>query len=887
MNIVSKVTAAYMKKNKKRTLVTIFGVIISVAMITAVLTSIVSFLDLFKSQEMNNSGSWMARYSGLTAAQTTQLRDESDLSDIMLFSEVGYSPIEETENPNKAYIYIQGMDAAYMKDMHLKLVSGRLPEKDGEIVLSQLLLNDADLDWAVGDTIELPIGHREQTFDGQTMIVDQNYSLTGSGADDGEHFVPANKTMTYTVVGIIERPRFEYSWAPGYTAVTWLDADIWPEDFKISADVIFNKVNSELYTKAQAIGEKIGVNDEDITTHDELLRYYGVTPNRGMNNFFYLFGGLLIVIIMIGSVLLIYNAFAISLSERSRQLGMLSSVGATRNQKRRSVLFEGAVIGCISIPLGLLAGIGGMAVTFKLIGPLVRQVVAIDIELRCVVTPGMIIIAVLLAILTILVSSWIPAQRASKISPIDSIRQNKDIKLTRKQVRTSRLTRKLFGFEGELALKNLKRNKKSYRITLISLVVSLALFLSVAGYITYLQKLFGVSSNTNNYDVYVYCAANDASAPSLFTTLPEVSKSNVVYKYYEKFNFNEADNERILNKAYDSYYREASGGEGEMLPLSVNFAGLPMECMAQYISDAGLDASVLDAMENPADGSIPVIIVTRYHMITGSYQWADMNMANLKAGESYAMDYMSYTEKGEEKLHTSVMKMDIAGVTDILPMGYNAEAYPGQSMNVFTLDTYVHQLWEMMEGSGYADSQSDLRPTVYMTSEDPEALSTAVKKVYDGNPGRVLSYYSIWESEQGDRALLLMLQVFCFGFITLMTLICTANIVNTMSTGIELRRREFAMLKSVGMDPKAFNRMLVFESLFYGIKALLYGLPIGLLVVFMEYKLVIGQFDMAFILPVPYIIVAVIVLLIVIGVSMAYSFRRIRKENILDGLRTE
>lgn len=887
MNIVSKVTAAYMKKNKKRTLVTIFGVIISVAMITAVLTSIVSFLDLFKSQEMNNSGSWMARYSGLTAAQTEQLKAESELSEVMLFSEVGYSPIGETTNPNKAYIYIQGMDAAYMQDKHLELVSGRLPEKDGEIVLSRLLLSDSDLDWEVGDTIELPIGHREQAFDGQTMVVDQNYSLTGSGADDGDHFVSDNKTMTYTVVGIIERPRFEYSWAPGYTAVTWLDAGTWPKDLKINAEVIFNKVDSELFATARDIGKEIGANDDAVTTHDELLRYYGVTPNTGMNNFLYLFGGLLIVIIMIGSILLIYNAFAISLSERSRQLGMLSSVGATRHQKRRSVLFEGAVIGCISIPLGLLAGIGGMTVTFKLINPLVRQLVSIDIELRCVVTPGMIVIAVLLAILTILVSSWIPAQRASRISPIDSIRQNKDIKLTRKQVRTSRLTRKLFGFEGELALKNLKRNKKSYRVTLISLVVSLALFLSVAGYITYLQKMFGVSSNTNNYDVYVYCASDDANVPSLFTTLPEVSKSNVVYKYYEKFQFNDADNDRIMDKMYKTYYAEAVGGEGEMLPLSVNFAGLPREFMAQYISDAGLDASLMDAMENPTDGHIPVIIVTRYHMITGSYQWADMTMANVRAGESYEMDYMSYEEKGEGVLFPSVTTMDIAGVTDIMPMGYNAEAYPGQNMTVFTLDTYVHQLWEMMADNGYIKSQSDLHPTVYMASEDPEALSTAVKKVYDGNPGRVLSYYSIWESEQGDRALLLMLQVFCFGFITLMTLICTANIVNTMSTGIELRRREFAMLKSVGMDPKAFNRMLVFESLFYGIKALLYGLPIGLLVVFLEYKLVVGQFDMAFILPMPYIIVAVVVLLIVIGVSMAYSFRRIRKENILDGLRTE
>ena len=97
-----------------------------------------------------------------------------------------------------------------------------------------------------------------------------------------------------------------------------------------------------------------------------LLRYYGVTANDQLRMTLFSLAGIIMSVIIIGSVALIYNAFAISVSERARHLGMLSSVGATKKQKRNSVFFEGAVIGAISIPIGILAGIAGIGITFAL-----------------------------------------------------------------------------------------------------------------------------------------------------------------------------------------------------------------------------------------------------------------------------------------------------------------------------------------------------------------------------------------------------------------------------------------------------------------------------------------------------------------------------------------
>src|SRR5690625_1222945 len=163
------------------------------------------------------------------------------------------------------------------------------------------------------------------------------------------------------------------------------------------------------------------------------------------------------IIIIIESVSLIYNAFAISFSERSQHLGMLLSVGATKKQKRNSVFFEGMVIGLISIPLGIISGLVGIGITFYFINSLIQDSFGLTEKLTVTITPLSITVACAVSLLTIFISSYIPARRASKVSAIDAIRQTMDVKMTSKRVKTSRFVRKIFGIEAEFGLKNLKR----------------------------------------------------------------------------------------------------------------------------------------------------------------------------------------------------------------------------------------------------------------------------------------------------------------------------------------------------------------------------------------------------------------------------------------------
>src|SRR5699024_2857614 len=223
------------------------------------------------------------------------------------------------------------------------------------------------------------------------------------------------------------------------------------------------------------------------------------------------FVGIIMSVIVVGSVSLIYNAFAISVSERSRHLGMLSSVWATEKQKRNSVFFEGAVIGLFSIPLGIISGLLGIGMTFYFINPLIEDFFSTSVELTVVVTPMSIVVACAVSMLTIFISTYIPAKRASKISAIDAIRQTMDVKTTGKKLKTSRLVRRIFGIEAEFGLKNLKRNKKRYSVVVFSLVVSIVLFLTVSFFTDQIRKTTDRTQSGINYDMELATYITDGS----------------------------------------------------------------------------------------------------------------------------------------------------------------------------------------------------------------------------------------------------------------------------------------------------------------------------------------------------------------------------------------
>ncbi len=527
MNIVNKLTVRHLKENKRRTLVTIIGVIISVAMVTAVATLGVSFMDLLQRQSIATDGEWHVQYENVNTDQIEAIEKDEATSTLVLANNVGYAELDEPQNESKPYLFIKEYNEQGFNNFPIEISEGRLPKDDHEIVLSEEILANSGMNLEIGDQVTVDVGERQ--MEGIAHPFSQNDPLQ-TDVEGASESLENTEPRTYTVVGTITRPTWEPAWAPGYTAISYVDQSLMNSTDKVDAVVVLNKVKRSLYKHAETLVSENNI--ENVSFNDDLLRYYGVTDNDNLLKTMLLLAGIIMSVIIIGSVALIYNAFAISVSERSRHLGMLSSVGATKRQKQTSVFFEGAIIGVISIPIGILAGLGGIAATFLFINSFIEGALGGTEKLRVVATPMSILIACGISVITIFISSYMPARKASKVSAIDAIRQTQDIKLTGKTVKTSKFIRKLFGIEAEIGLKNLKRNKRRYQVTVFSLVISIILFLSVSYFTSNLEKSLELSQQNINFDIQVSGQRVGKEDLEPFTKLKNVTKSTFKLRIY-------------------------------------------------------------------------------------------------------------------------------------------------------------------------------------------------------------------------------------------------------------------------------------------------------------------------------------------------------------------
>lgn len=867
MNIVNKLTLRQLKENKRRTLVTIIGVIISVAMITAVATLGYSFMDLLQRQTIADEGEWHVLYKNVNKDQLEAIKNDEATKAVVLSRDLGFAYLEGSQNNTKPYLSIKEYNTQGFEQFPIDLTKGRLPQSSDEIVLSEHIATNGKVQYELGDVMTLDIGERVVTEnkDGIQVLLSQTSSLY---TKEGVNLETLQNTITksYTVVGFIKRPTWEPTWAPGYTILSYVDEKAIGSNDTVNASVVLKKVKRSLYEHAEQLAKKNNI--ELVGFNNDLLRYYGVTNDDGLNQMLISLSAIIMAVIMIGSVSLIYNAFAISVSERSRHLGMLSSVGATKRQKRNSVFFEGAIIGLISIPIGIISGLIGIGITFYFTNSLLQAVAGISESLVVTVTPMSILIACAVSILTILISTYVPARRASKVAAIDAIRQTIDIKLTGKAVKTSKLVRKLFGMEAEIGLKNLKRNKRRYQATVFSLVISILLFLTVSYFTDNLKRSMNLTQDGVNYDISISqigeASENDDLLLKSFTTLPDVTEySNVKTLHLNSWIEHKFIADELQEQVKYNYGILKDG----KYPYHINLTAINDEYMQTYAKAIGANYEKLNDPRH-----IPAIVVdTIPYKDEKAGKYVETKSIHAKVGQSIELHY--YDNEKEEDLYFN--KVEVAALTDQLPMGVFPAGVGG--LNIIVSENALNQL---------LNDQQDIQgvgTNVYLKSSDPLKTQQEIEEAKTNNQ----YVYNLYRIRQNDEQMILMLSVFTYGFIVLITLISIANIFNTISTSISLRKREFAMLKSVGMTPKGFNKMINYESIFYGIKSLLYGLPISIAVMYLIHRSLMNIFKYNFRLPWLSIIIVIVTVFIIVGASMLYSSAKVKKENIIDALKQE
>ncbi len=829
--------------NKKRTIVTIIGITLSTALMVGIGLLVSTFLQAMIDDTISSSGSYHAYFDNVTKEEVSEIKNHLEVEKTYSYGTVGYANINST-NDYKPYLFIASADDTYFA--HETLLEGRYPTNEEEIVIPSHLNTNGEVNLKVGDTITLEVGPRvsqeEEVYDNTVPLIEV-YDETGEAILD-ETLAP-KMTKTYTVVGIIARSNSEDYSGPGYMAFTTKSNDI----VSYRTYVEYKSVR-KTYETTSTICEYL--ENASCQEHDSLLYYYGISRYDNVNKTITSLLAIVLSLLSVGSIIVIYNSFAISTMERKKSFGLYSSLGATPKQIKYTVFFEAFVVGLIGIILGVLGAFLGIYVVVQVLNYLIAD--SWGLQLVFTINPYYLIIPILFMILVVFISAFIPAKRSSKVTAIEMIRENDEIKIPRKKVKTPKWVRKIFGVEGEIALKNMKRNKRKYRITLLSLFISIVLFISFSTYLKY-----GLS----------------------VTELTDLPAYDIVISTSNQEIMNEIESNALVNDMYVSKFGFAE--------YTVEDTSIYQDDYFKFLTEMEYDPNNLLQM------TAIIIEDNEYEKLAQTYQIDNETILFLND-----IMYNSYNNGNRHSYHTSIFDTELStmklcgSVEDscvnakvhFVENNEKTQQFENYFHDQYTPTIFVSESFAKKYGIFTSYDLDEAANYITIYSEEYETLYNELEKKYQNTIDGYLSSPRItYEQEKNN---VLAIKILMYGFIALVTLTGVTSVFNTIYTSIHLRRREFAILRSVGLSPKGFQKMIFFESLFFGLKSLLYALPVSFVIILliansMGYTFTFG----GILIPWGSVIAAIVSVFLIVLLTMMYSSSKIKKENILNSLREE
>ncbi len=876
MDVLKKFTVKDLKLNKKRTIVTIIGIMLSVALITTVATMYQSLIDSLISYETTVKGDYHVYFTDIPAEEAEKIESNRNVDKTSYIDGIGYAKLEESKNEYKPYAYIIGYSDEALDNLAVNLKQGRLPKNDSEIVIPTHLRTNGRIKLSVGDTITLDVGKRVNNY-GEELNQSVSYSY-----EEPEKIIETS-SKTYTIVGIVNRPSYDIEdyTAPGFTFITYMNKNEMKGNVSIFIRLTKKAIKNSYETAADILGvdSKLfnkyingGFGSEEerqefLDTIKEMncsfgFNYYLIMLeskpyNLGSTSNGVFFVALIVcLIIVVTSVFCIKNSFDISITEKIREYGMLRSVGATKKQIRKNVMFEALILGTIGIPLGVLLGELASWILVFVSNTLLGENV-FDNGVLLIFSPSWIaiIFSVLLGTITIYLSAFRSAKKASKVSPIVSIRNSGEIKIKSKKLGVPKLVSKLFGMGGTLSYKNLKRNKKKYRTTIISIAVSVMTFIALS---SFMKMAFGVVKHEidlSDYDLAVTVdfeeiKDKDKDIEEVYDNVLESSSWDEVdeygiYKYVGFISENLSYSEKYIQEYYSGYTDEETYVD-VLIPDDVTYK--------KYIDKLGLKYDEIK------DKGILVDNIKAY-----TYD---------EEGNENKIRFRAYSAKKGD-----MVSGKINGVESEIELGYIADEFP---FGTNEYSGYIILSNEFFDESGANADQI----WAYYTSEKSDKVQDNLDVMFKDADFNVY-IKNIAENARQTKKLFLLIAIFLYGFIIVITLIGITNIFNTITTNMQLRRKEFAMLKSVGMTSNEFNRMIRLETIFMGSKSLFYGLPIGMVFSYLIYLKLGKPEGLPFAFPYMAVLIAVFAVFLLITGIMKYSMSKIKRQNIIETIRND
>lgn len=868
MNLLNSLTIKNLKLNKKRTFVTIIGIMLSVALVTAVATMYSSCIKSLINFETYQKGNFHVAFFDVPINEVETIKNNRGVDEVYLTNDIGYSKLEESKNEYKPYVYVKGFSKEAIEELSVKLVEGRFPKNENEILIPTHLKTKGRVVLNVGETITLDVGTR--VSDGHELTQDDKYS------EEANEKIINTTSKTYKIVGIIERPatNIESYSAPGYTFITYMNENNMKD--KVNVYAKYTKEGSRNYARITA--NIIGV-DEDLydkylngeSLTDEQLKEIGNQLQKAkyhgdVNQYLILLennpfdenavGNLGIIvliacgIIVVTSVFCIKNSFDISITEKIKQYGMLRSIGATKKQIRKNVFFEATILGLIGIPLGLALGVLASYILVIISNFFLTDMLTEGLKLVISYSWIAILVAVLLGFVTIYFSALRSAFKASKVSPIESIRNSSDIKIKARKIKSPKAIKKIFGIGGDISYKNLKRNKKKYRTTVISIIVSVSVFIALSYFMNAAFSEFDRLIEVSDYNISL---GYNVTRNEQWDNIEKITKLDNINNY----TVSRGLNLYLENPKYnEEYLKLMNVTENEQVENYVLNA-IGEEQYKKYLKELNLN------YEEFKDKGI-IVDINKVQYINDKDKNATKYIRKYTYNENDTIVGQYYNDEGT-MLNLSI---DIGLVTDKLPFGL-----PKDYSYIIVSDEFYDKL-----SMKYNDV------FVFMDSSNPDKLQDEIEEILQNENYNI---NNINENVKMMTNLYILVGIFLYGFIIVISLIGVTNIFNTITTNMNLRRQEFAMLKSIGMTSKEFKRMIRLESIFMGAKSLLFGIPIGVGLSYLEYKPLLGDQELSFDIPILAIIISIIVVYLLITILMKYSMSKINKQNIIETIRNE
>lgn len=893
MKILNKLTVKNLKLNKSRTIVTIIGIMLSCALIMVVAGMAASAQQTMVNLQINDTGNYDLFVKGANKKIIDNAQANRNVKDIYIKQNLGCAYLPQAKFDTKPYINVVAFNEKSFTDcFNVTLKEGRLPENENELVLSQSVIENSKADYKLGDIVALDLGKRVYVSGDEIPLDDTDYFNDTNGT---EKLVDTHK-KTYTIVGIFNNIASSYAAADSFSASSSAftlaeeNADIndlfisftsdGEKDYITTSGEILNLTGDDFESLKNDFEVYLENGDfDEAGINKDLLRYKGFALSDEYMRMLLSLAVIIIVIIAISSIFVIRNSFAISITEKTKLYGMLASIGATSKQIRHNVLFEGFVLGIIGIPAGILLGVGVIALLVVILNALLENMLN-GISFVYAVPWLVAVISAVMSAVIILFSTLSSAFRASRIAPITAIRGNNDIKINknkRKSYKAPKFIKKLFGVGGEIAYKNLKRSKKKYRTTVISIIVTVAMFISISTFIEYGMKITGDHFKNMPYNITVH--ANDKLSydeyENIYKRIIADSDINSSIKTCENYYGN-------IVGLTDYYTEEAKAAELQGGDLAYVF-GVDNKSFKEYVTALGYN---YDDVKDKA-------------LITNDFKYYNSDNILIK-GKEFDLP-MNTVVKLYPNGNPSYTEDDIKEIQKTDPdFVYNPDDY--KSVDLVIYDTINKEV----PGSIVSGIMSTLNEGSVLVSEDyfkklfgeDNDYTTRVIVIDSADPVNTVEYinnldienldvFNINEQKEQMNAIVLIIAIFAYGFIIVISLIGITNVFNTINTNMRLRSKEFAMLKSIGMTKKEFNRMIRLESLFYGLKSLLIGVPLGLLGGYAIFKATGNTIMLDYSFPTMAVLISIVFVFFVVWLIMKISISKVNKQNIIETIRND